>query len=179
MANERRTRRYDTYGSLAYQPEYQRGTAAPARRVHEPERERRPRVQPRTRTATRPQVEVRQQTAVAPFAVLGFAAVILCALLLVMTSAQLAMANDEIVTLNATLDELESEEKLLTARCELAYDLAAIEAEMLSGGEMVKASSAQTVYLDLSDGDSVTYYAAAESGVSGLIRMLEQLFGVR
>ena len=75
MANERRTRRYDTYGSLAYQPEYQRGTAAPARRASEPERERRPRVQPRTRTATRPQVEVRQQSAIAPFAILGFAAV--------------------------------------------------------------------------------------------------------
>lgn len=179
MANERRTRKYDTYGSLAYQPEYQRGTAAPARRAHEPERERRPRVQPRTRTAARPQVEVRQQTAVAPFAILGFAAVALCALLLVMTSAQLAMANDEIVTLNSTLTELESEEKLLTARYELAYDLAAIEAELISSGEMVKASSAQTVYLDLSEGDSVTYYAAAESGVSGLIRMLEQLFGVR
>ena len=97
MANERRTRKYDTYGSLAYQPEYQYGTAAPARRAHEPERERRPRVQPRTRTATRPQVEVRQQSAIAPFAILGFVAVALCALLLVMSSAQLAVANDEIV----------------------------------------------------------------------------------
>ena len=178
MANERRTRRYDTYGSLAYQPEYQRGTAAPARRATEPERERRPRVQPRTQTAARPQMEVRQQSAIAPFAILGFVAVALCALLLVMTSAQLAVANDEIVTLTSELSDLKSEEKLLTAQYELAYDLSAVEAQLISGGEMVKASAAQTVYLDLSEGDNVTYYAAAESGLSGLIRMIEQFFGV-
>lgn len=177
MANERRTRRYNTYGSLAYQPEYQRGTAAPARRAQEPQREHRPRVQPRTQTATRPQVEVRQQSAISPFAVLGFAAVALCALFLVMTSAQLAVANDEIVTLTSELSELKSQEKLLTAQYELAYDLSTIETQLISGGEMVKASSAQTVYLDLSEGDSVTYYAAAESGLSGFVRMLEQLFG--
>ena len=75
--------------------------------------------------------------------------------------------------------DLKSEEKLLTAQYELVYDLAAIEEQLVSSGEMVKASSAQTVYLDLSAGDSVTYYAAAESGLSGFIRMIEQLFGAR
>lgn len=173
MANERRARKYDTYGSLAYQPEYQRGTAAPARRqepVHQP----RPRVQPRTQTAVRPQVEVRKQSAVAPFAIIGFVAVALCALLLVMTSAQLAMANDEIVDLNATLSELQSEEKVLQAKYELAFDLNEIESQMISSGSMVKASAGQTTYLDLSAGDNVVYYAAAEQGLSGLIRQIEQ-----
>ena len=174
MANERRTRRYDTYGSMAYQPEYQRGTAAPARRAQEPVRQPRPRVQPRTRTAVRPQVEVRRQSAVAPLAIIGFVAVALCALLLVMTSAQLAMANDEIVDLKATLSELQSEEKVLQAKYELAFDLNAIEAQMISDGSMVKAASGQTVYLDMSEGDNVVYYEAAEQGISGLIRQVEQ-----
>ena len=174
MANERRTRRYDTYGSLAYQPEYQRGTAAPARRAYEPERERRPRVQPRTQTAARPQVEVRAQGAVAPFAIIGFIAVALCALLLVMTSAQLAMTNDEIVTLNASLSELQSEEKVLMAQYELAFDLNAIEEQMTSDGSMVKANSGRTMYLDMSEGDNVVYYEKAESGISGLVRQMEQ-----
>lgn len=174
MANERRTRRYDTYGSLAYQPEYQRGTAAPARRAHEPEREHRPRVQPRTQSAARPQVEVRTQSAVAPFAIIGFVAVALCALLLVMTSAQLAMTNDEIVTLNASLSELQSEEKVLMAQYELAFDLTAIEEQLTSDGSMVKASSGHTVYLDMSEGDNVVYYANAETGISGLVRQIEQ-----
>lgn len=174
MANERRTRRYETYGSMAYQPEYQRGTAAPARRVREPERVQRPRVQPRTQTAARPQVEVRTQSAVSPFAIIGFVAVALCALLIVMTSARLAMANDEIVDLNNTLSQLQSEEKALMAQYELAYDLNAIEASLIADGSMVKATSGQTIYLDMSEGDNVVYYEAAEAGISGLIRQVEQ-----
>ena len=174
MANERRTRRYDTYGSLAYQPEYQRGAAAPARRAHEPERERRPRVQPRTQTAARPQVEVRAQSAVAPFAVLGFVAIALCALMLVMSSAQLAMANNEIVNLDDSITQLQREEKMLMAEYELAYDLNAIEQELISSGQMVKASSGETVFLDMSEGDNVVYYEAAQEGISGLIRQVEE-----
>ena len=175
MATERRTRRYETYGSVAYQPEYERGTAAPARRARQPERVERPRVQPREQVAARPQVEVRTQSAVSLFAIIGFAAVALCALLLVMTSAQLAMTNDEIVTLNSTLSDLQSEEKVLQAQYELAYDLQAIEAMLTSDGSMVKPSSGHTVYLDMSQGDSVVYYEAAESGISGLVRQVEQL----
>lgn len=178
MASQRRTRRYETYGSVAYQPdysrEYQRGTAAPARRAHEPERQHRPRVQPRTQTATRPSVEVRPQGAVAPFAVIGFAAVILCALLLVMSSAQLAVANAQIVELNSTLDELHNEEQMLTAQYELAFDLNAIEEMLLAEGIMVKPTGDQTVYMDMSGGDSVVYYEAATGGISGLIRQVEE-----
>lgn len=174
MATERRTRRYETYGSLAYQPEYQRGTAAPARRVREPERVQRPRVQPRTQTAARPQVEVRTQSAVSPFAIIGFIAVALCALLLVVSSAQLAMANAEIVTLSDRLTAIEAEEKALMAEYELAYDLTAIENELISSGTMVRADAGHTVYLDMSAGDNVVYYEAAESGFSGLVRQVEQ-----
>lgn len=175
MATERRTRRYETYGSSAYQPEYERGTAAPARRAPRTEPVRRPRVQPRTRTVARPQLEVRPQSAVAPFAIVGFAAVLLCALLLVMTSARLAMVNDETVTLRSTLSDLQAEEKVLTAQYELAYDLAAIEEMFTSNGSMVKAGVGNTVYLDLSNGDNVVYYDSAEQGLSGLVRQVEQL----
>ncbi|MDD6160531.1 MAG: hypothetical protein PUB51_05305 [Oscillospiraceae bacterium] len=174
MASERRARKYETFGSMAYQPEYQTGSAAPSRRVREPRREERPRVQPRTRTVTRPDVEVRTQDAVAPFAIIGFTAVLLCALLLVMTSAQLAMANDQVVTLNSTLSELKSEEKVLMAQYELAFDLGAIENQLLADGSMVKAGPGQTVYLDLSEGDRVVYYSAAEEGIGGMIRRAEQ-----
>ena len=174
MATERRTRRYETYGSVAYQPEYERGSAAPARRASQPEPVRRPRVQPRTRTVARPQVEVRPQGAVAPFAVVGFLAVALCALLLVMTSAQLAMVNDETVDLRATLAQLQEEEKTLQTQYELAYDLSEIEQMLTADGSMVKAGVGQVVYLDLSAGDSVVYYEAAEEGLPGLIRRAEQ-----
>lgn len=180
MAERRDTRRYRTNGSAAYQSEYQYGTAVPSHRPEPARREapsipeRRPRVRPRTRVAARPNVAVRPKGAAAPFAVLGFAAVALCALFLVVTSAQLAMANDEIVTLNSQLTELKSQEKILLAQYELTYDMASIEDALLADGTMVKAGAGQTVYLDMSKGDNVVYYEAAEQGVSGLVRRIEQ-----
>lgn len=176
MATERRTSGYRTYGSVAYQPEFEQNTVrrSAQRPRREEEQVRRPRVQPRTRTVTRPDVEVRQQSAVAPFAIVGFIAIALCALLLVMTSAQIAMTNDEIVTLRSTLSDLQDEEKTLLAEYELAFDLAAIEEQFTADGSMVKGGSGQTVYLDLSEGDSVVYYEASEQGLSGLVRQIEQ-----
>lgn len=180
MAERRDTREYRTNGSAAYRASYQYGSAAP-KRSPEPERrqaqepERRTRVQPRTRVATRPNVAVRPRGAVAPFAIIGFAAVALCALLLVVSTAQLAMANDEIVTLNSQLTELKSEEKVLMTQYELTYDTATIEAALLADGSMVKAGAGQTVYLDMSKGDNVVYYEAAQKGVSGLVRQIEQV----
>lgn len=172
MAEERRTRRYNTYGSVAYQPEPEREAVRSPRR--EPERRPRPRVQPRERTVTRPSVEVRRQGAVAPFAIIGFIAVALCAVLLVMTSAQLAVVNDETVDLRNALADLQDEERVLQAQYEMAFDLAAIEAQLTADGSMVKAGAGQVVYLDLSEGDSVVYYEGAEQGLSGLIQRAEQ-----
>ena len=177
MAAERRTtNRYRTYGSVAYQPEFEQNAVrrSAQRPRREEERVRRPRVQPRTQTVTRPSVEVRQQSAVAPFAIVGFIAVALCALLLVMTSAQVAMVNDQTVDLRSQLSDLKDEEKVLLAQYELAFDLAAIEKQLTADGSMVKAGSGQTVYLDLSEEDNVVYYEAAEDGLSGLVRRAEQ-----
>lgn len=178
MANERRATQYRTYGSAAYQPQYEGNTVRRSgqrtRRHEEPVR--RPRVQPRTQTVARPSVEVRQQTAVAPFAIVGFIAVILCALMLVMSSAKLAMVKDQTVELRSTLADLQQEEKILLAQYELAFDLADIEDMFTADGSMVKVGSGQTVYLDLSEGDNVVYYEAAENGLAGLIRQVEQFF---
>ena len=178
MANERRATQYRTYGSAAYQPEYEGNTVRRGgqrtRRYEEPVR--RPRVQPRTQPVTRPDVEVRRQSAVAPFAIVGFLAVALCALLLVMTSARLAVVKDETVDLRSTLTELQKEEKMLMAQYELAFDLAEVEDMFVADGSMVKAGAGQTVYLDLSEGDNVVYYEAAMDGLSGLIRQVEEFF---
>jgi hypothetical protein len=77
----------------------------------------------------------------------------------------MAMANNEIVNLNDSLTQLQREEKMLMAEYELAYDLNAIEHELISSGRMVKASAAETVFLDMSEGDNVVYYEAAQDGV--------------
>ena len=181
MAEQRRNRRYRTYGSVAYQPEYeQESVHEPARRervhgntVRRPEPQRRPQIRPRRRPAVRPSIQVRPQSAVAPFAVVGIFAVLACMLLLVVSSAQLAVANNDIVSMRSQLADLQDEGRMLQTKYELVFDLEAIEKQFLSDGSMVRAGAGQTVYLDLSTPDSVVYYDEAGNGVSALIQQAE------
>ncbi len=176
MASEHRANRYRTYGNVAYQSAYKDNAVRQEPRRSQEQPRRRPQVQPRERVAARPQIEVRCQSAVSPFAIVGFAAVILCAFLLISSGARLAMVADQTFDLQSELTTLRAEEKKLQAQYEQAYDLAQIEKEMTANASMVKASSANTVYLELSKPDSVVYYAQASRGVSGLADRLEQFF---
>lgn len=186
MAAQRRnnTRRYRTYGSAAYQPEFeQEPIREPARKerihgntVRRPEPHRRPQPRPRRRPAVRPSIQVRPQGAVAPFAVVGLFAVLACALLLVMSSARLATANNDIVKLRDELADLQDENRTLLAKYELVYDLEAIEKQFLSDGTMIKPGAGQTVYLDLSTEDNVVYYDGAGEGLSGMLQRAERFF---
>lgn len=176
MATERRTRKYSTYGSVAYQPAYEENTVRqPGRRSAEPRR--RPMVQPREQVAARPSVEVRQQSPVSLFAIVGFAAVALCVFMLLSAGAQLAVVADETFDLQSELSELRTETLSLQAEYEHAYDLDAIEQALTTSGTMVKASSANTVYLDMSEADSVIYFEQAATGLSGILGRLQELFG--
>ena len=189
MATERRnnrtgSRRYRTYGNVAYQPEFeQEPVREPARRervkgntVRRPEPHRRPQPRPRRRPAVRPSIQVRPQEAVAPFAVVGLFAVLACALLLVVSCARLATANNDIVKLRDELAALQDENRTLLAKYELVYDLEAIEKQFLSDGTMIKPGAGQTVYLDLSAGDNVVYYDGAGEGLPGMLQRAERFF---
>lgn len=181
MAERRKSRRYRTYGNVAYQPEFeQESVREPARRervhgntVRRPEPQRRPQIRPRRRPAVRPNIQVRTQTAVAPFAVVGLFAVLVCTLLLVVSSAQLAVANHDIVEMRDQLADLQDEGRMLQAKYELVFDLEAIEKQFLSNGSMVRPGAGQTVYLDLSAPDSVVYYDGAGTGLSALLQRAE------
>ena len=74
------------------------------------------------------------------------------------------------------LADLQDENRTLQAKYELVYDLEAIEKQFLSDGTMVRPGAGQTVYLDLSGGDSVVYYEGAGEGLSGLLQRAEQFF---
>jgi hypothetical protein len=184
MATQRRsgTRRYRTNGNVAYQPEFeQEPLQKPSRReqirgntVRRPEPARRPQPRPRRRPAARPNIEVRTQSAVAPFTVVGLFVVLACMLLLVVNSARLAVANNDIVELRSQLAGLQDESRTLQAKYELVFDLEAIEKQFVSDGTMVRPGAGQTVYLDLSGGDNVVYYDGAGEGLSGLIQRAEQ-----
>ncbi|MCH5264182.1 MAG: hypothetical protein J1F42_14845, partial [Lachnospiraceae bacterium] len=74
MADQRRNRQYRTYGNVAYQPEVeQEPVRVPSRQeqirgntVRRPEPVRRPRITPRKRPVTRPDIQVRKQGAFSP-----------------------------------------------------------------------------------------------------------------
>ena len=183
MADRRRSsRRYRTYGNVAYQPEVeQEPVRVPSRQeeirgntVRRPEPVRRPRITPRKRPAARPDIQVRKQSAVSPFAVVGLFSVLVCTLLLVISTAELAVANNDIVDLRNDLTGLQEENRLLQTKYELVFDLEAIEKMFLSDGSMVRPGAGQTVYLDLSAPDSVVYYDGAAEGLPALLQRAEQ-----
>lgn len=160
MAEQTRRRTYRTYGSLAYQERFDGNTVRAPRpqELEQPRPQERPRVQPRKRIQERPHIEVRQQGAVAPFAILGFMAVALCAVFLIISCAQLAIINDRTVQLKNELEDLKSTETVLLAQYELSYDLAAIEQQFTADGSMIKLQPGQVTYLDISEPDHLVVY---------------------
>ena len=172
MASHRRrgTTAYSTYGSVAYAPAYD-GSAVRAPRKEE-ELRRAPAPYPKRREQVRRQqrakVRVRQAGAVAPFAVIGFLAVAVFAAMLMVSYAQLTVANDEMVSLRRELSDLKSENATLTAQYEKVFDLATIQEVV--GDTMVRPTGDQVVYIDLSEPDTVTVYQ--DSGGSSEIQVL-------
>lgn len=156
MAQAVRNRRYDPYRHVEYAYE---GSAV---RVLEPDERvlRRPYERPRERSQvkTRPQVQVRQAGRVAPFAVVGFAAVAVLAVLILMSFVRVSTISAEMVGLESQMTQLKSEEATLRARYELAYDLSAIEAAVTADGSMSHPQPGQMVYVDLTEPDSVVVY---------------------
>ena len=161
----RSTTAYDTYGSVAYAPAYDGSAVRAPRRQEEvlqPAPRPRQREQVRRRALERTQVQVRGAGQVAPFAVVGFLAVAVFAVLLVMSCAQLAAANNAMVSLRGQLDDLQAEHAVLAAQYEKVFDADKLQAAV--GGEMVRPESDQVTYLDLSAPDQVTVYAEERAG---------------
>ncbi|MBQ2926634.1 MAG: hypothetical protein IJE03_07385 [Ruminiclostridium sp.] len=78
--------------------------------------------------------------------------------LVLASSAQLVVVNDELVGLRSELQTLQEEETKLMAQYELAYDLQEIEKQMTESGQMNKVQAWQTYTLELSEPDSVEYF---------------------
>ena len=123
----------------------------------------RPKVRPRTKELTRPHVETRPAGKVAPFAVLGFGAVLVLAVCILMNYVTLSSLANEVVDLNTQMTQLKSEEATLLARYELAYDLGAIESAVTADGSMSRPQPGQMIYVDLTEPDSVTVYSQEET----------------
>lgn len=175
MAADRRrnTTAYRTYGSTAYAPAYD-GNAVRAPRREE-ELHWVPPSQPKkqVRRHERAKVKVRQAGAVAPFAVIGFLMVAVFAVMLMISCAQLMVANNEMVSLRKELSGLKEENITLSAQYEKVFDLDTIQKAV--GDTMVRPTGDQVVYIDLSEPDTVTVYQEPSVGES-LLESVKDVF---
>ncbi len=161
MASRRRSSKptsYRTYGNVAYAPAYE-GSTAPRRNqqtVHPPRPKQRP------RALTRTQVQVREAGQVSLFAVMGFLAVGVLAALLMFSFSQQTVLNRELSNLRRDLAALESDHATLSAQYEKVFDLERIQQAV--GDQMVRPTTDQIVYLDLSEPDNVILYGEERTG---------------
>ena len=166
MASRRRgTTAYSTFGSVAYAPAYDGSAVRAPRREEEAYRRPRPEEQEHLsqQELTRTQVQTREAGQVAPFAVVGFLAVAVFAVLLLLSYVQFTVLSDEMVTLRSQLTALGTESATLSAQYEKVFDMETLEKAV--GDTMVRPSGEQVVYLDLSRPDTVTVYTAQNSGM--------------
>lgn len=179
-ANRRRmTTAYNANGSAAYAPAYDGNAVRAPRREEELQGipSPRPKQRQQVRRHERAWVQVREAGQIAPFAVVGFLAVAVLAVLLVTSYAQLTVANDEMVALRRQLSSLESENTVLSAQYERVFDLATIQEAV--GDTMARPTNDQVVYIDLSSPDTVTLYQGEklDSGFGTLLAGVKEVFG--
>lgn len=160
MATEATKRHnFRVYGNVAYDPAY-----APER---ESEGRAEPLIRPRERVVGRERVRVRQAGYVAPTAVVGFLAVAVLAVLILMSYVQLTDTSNQIVRLRHEADALATEHTDLMTQYELAFDLKSVEEQVTASGQMVQPGAGQIVSLDLSEPDSAKLYEAQQENILG------------
>ena len=90
--------------------------------------------------------------------------------------AQLAVANDEMVTLRRELTALQDEHVKLSAQYEKVFDLKTIQEAV--GDTMVRPTNDQVVYIDLSEPDTVTVFQErrVDRGLQDLMDGVRKIF---
>lgn len=166
-------RTYSTHGSEAYAPE---------RLPEEPRRSRQPEVpaQPRAprksaqRPLTRKRVQIREADSISLDSILGFVCILCLGAVVMSGYAQLTSSADEVVQLRQELQTLSSEQLRLSAQYEKHFDIQRIEETL--GDEMMRPSSEQVVYIDLSQPDAVTVYNQEKAESDGILQSIKDLF---
>ena len=176
MATAAKRRRYSKYDTIPY--DLYDGSAVRQLDQEQEILQPRPLVRPRERTVARPKIRVREAGMVSPFAIVGFAAVAVFAVLLLFSYVELSVISNQVVSLRSDLTTLQTEEAKLRAQYELAYDLDAIEESLTANGAMVKPQNGQIIYVDLSEPDSVTYFdgETPATGLAGALTGLQSIF---
>ena len=174
MAARQRMTTYRTNGSVAYAPVYEGNVVRSPRRQEEQRSV--PKRPPKHRAVERPRVEVRQAGHVAPFGVVGFLAVGVFAVLLLLSYLQLHMVSDSVVSLRNQLGELQAQNASLSAQYEQVFDMEHLEAAV--GATMIRPTADQITYIDMSQPDSVVLHAGASpmAGAVGAVHGAQEVF---
>ena len=157
-------------GSLAYDLDYAVRERELRHAGEAPRRQEAAREKPKVKSLEH--VQVRERQPVPVLAVLGAAAVIAMAVLVLMSYIQLTVLSADTVELKSQLSVLETENVTLTAEYERMFDLATVK-EAAEAAGMSKPGSSQIGYIDLSDGDSAVVYQKEDPSV--LSRVLASL----
>lgn len=158
---------YDLYhlnsGSAAHVRDY--GTAAPEIQ--------RPAGLPEEKVLPRKQRRVKVKAAVAPFGVVGLAAVVCLMILVVFGYVQLYEATERVSGMESRIASLEEENRILTSLYEGAIDLDYIELRAAELG-MAQPTDSQKVYVNLSGADRAEIYSREEGGwLAKIFRAIE------
>ena len=158
---------------------YSYETAAPRRkRDNGPQLQELPLVRPRKKCQTQEQIQgrlkvnLRPKESISIVPVLGFAAAVVMAVMILFSYTQLNAIYAETVTVRDELSELQEEGEKLEARYEEIFDQATLQKAVEDADvNLSEASSSQKIYVDLSEPDSTVVYGE-ESG------LLEQIWAL-
>lgn len=118
----------------------------------------------RVRSKTQEQVLVRERQSVSAVTVLGFAAVAVMAVLMLLSYIQLTALSADTVALKNQLNSLEAQQVVLTAQHEQMFDMSTVK-EIAGEAGMSKPSSSQIYYLDLAGEDSAVVYQTEKNNL--------------
>ena len=113
---------------------------------------------------TKTRVQVREKEHVSILTVMGFAAALGLAVMVLMSYIQLTVLSADTVALKNELSQLQTENVSLTTQYERMFDLATVK-ETAEAAGMTKPSNSQICYVDLSGGDTAVVYQQEEPNV--------------
>ncbi len=161
MADRKRTSAQmanTSFGNAAY--DLSSTVIAPQRKERQaPRPQQEPKRQPSRKAVAQPQV--RPQQGISLFAVTGFAAVALMAVLVLTSYIQLNSVYAATNTMEDYLAELVDEEASLTSEYNDLFDTATLQEAAAEAG-LVEPSSSQKVYLELAEPDNAVVYEQKE-----------------
>ena len=117
--------------------------------------------------------KVRTAQRVSPVLVLGFSAVAVMLVMLVMSYVELTTISGSVVQMQEELETLQTQQVALITQHERAFDLSSVKEAATNAG-MSQPSDSQIYYIDLSEPDSAKVYSQEESGIGKLLSMLGQ-----